>query len=185
VTRLALLARHSPLLLATLAVATSCVNDEPRTHVFRSSPPPPASATSSPLTTANANVSATIERPIGATGPAARVTAVRVISTGAPARLELVSESVEVVTLVSRGRGSSPQGPARIELRITGALDTTVVERLETPVPIVVSHAFRVSPSDGSAGLPDGRYELQVRLLGPTGRQLAASVPLFIGVRRR
>jgi hypothetical protein len=165
-----------------LALATSCANDEARPHVFRSSPPP-ASATASPPTPSSANAAGTIERPVGATGPAARVTAVRVASTGAPARLELVSESVDVVTLVSRGRGSSPQGPVRIELRITGAIDTTLVERFETPVPVVVSHAFRVSPSDGSAGLPNGRYQLQVRLLGPSGRQLAASVPLFIGVQ--
>ncbi|MEO8562379.1 MAG: hypothetical protein ABI601_09915 [bacterium] len=160
-----------------VALVVACAGDDSR-HVYESPPPMRAAApaVAAPVTP---------ELPIGSGGPDARVAAVRLVSTGAPATLDRLSESVDVVTLVSRGRESSAQGPARLELRITGALDTTLVERLETPLPMVVAHSFRVGARDGSVGLPTGRYQLQIRLVGPTGRDVASSVPVFIGVRNR
>ena len=107
----------------------------------------------------------------------------RLAATGAPTALDELTEGVDVVTLVSRGRGSSADGPMRLELRFKGVVDTTFVERLQSPVPIVVAHSFRISAADGSVGLPNGRYELQLRLVGPTGRVVAASVPVHVGVR--
>ena len=98
--------------------------------------------------------------------------------------LDDLTEAVDVVTVVSRGRGSSANEPVRLELRVKGIVDTTLVERLAAPVPIVVAHSFRISSPDGSAGLPDGRYALQLRLVGPTGRAVAASVPVFMQVRQ-
>jgi thiazole synthase ThiGH ThiG subunit len=163
-----------PLAFALLA---SCAGDDSR-HVYESSPPVRAVA-------APTIVPAAAELPIGAGGPTARVAAVRLTATGAPAPLDRLSESVDVVTVVSRGRGSSPQGPARLELHLTGVIDTTFVERLDTPVPMIVAHSFRVPVNEGSTGLPSGRYQLQVRLVGPSGRAVAASVPVFIGVQER
>jgi hypothetical protein len=164
---------------ALLAFVVSCANDDARSHVFQSSPPPRAV----PAAPVVAGAAAAAEPPVGSTGPSARVVSVRVASTGEPATLERLSEAVDVVTLVSRGRGSSAAGPARLELRLTGAVDSTIVERLATPVPTVVAHSFRLSSPDGSVGLPNGRYQLQVRLVGPTGRA-TSSAPLSVGVRR-
>ena len=110
--------------------------------------------------------------------------AVRRVSTGAPAALDRIAEDVDVVTLVSRGRGSSPLGPARLELRIVGPIDTTLVIRYPSPVPIVVSHTFRVVTGSDSGGLPEGRFALRVRLVGPGGARLAESVPVAVSVRR-
>jgi hypothetical protein len=104
-------------------------------------------------------------------------------STGRPASLDHVEEDLDVVTLVSRGNQSSPRGPVRLELRIMGSEDTTLVRQLDTPVPVIVAHSFRVPVSAGQIGLHDGRFHLQVRLLDPAGRELAASVPVELGVR--
>lgn len=107
---------------------------------------------------------------------------VRLASTGEPAALERLTEGVDVVTLVSRGAGSSPAGPARLELRLTGAHDTTLVALLASPIPRVVAHSFHVGAPDGSVGLPSGQYQLQVRLVGPSGRRVV-SAPVSLGVR--
>jgi hypothetical protein len=162
-----------------LALVAACANDDARRHVFESAPPSRAAPASAPATPAPAAVEASM----GTSGPSARVVAVRLASTGAPAVLERLTESVDVVTLVSRGAGSSASGPARLELRVIGAVDTTLVSRLEGPVPRVVAHSFRLSSVDGSVGLPSGRYQLQVRLVGPTGRQVV-SAPLSVVVAR-
>jgi hypothetical protein len=147
--------------------------------VYQSSPPPRATA----AVPAATGAASTTELPVGSSGPSARVVSVRVASTGEPAALEHLTQSVDVVTLVSRGRGSSSAGPARLELRVTGEADTTLVERITGPVPTVIAHSFRLSSSDGFVGLPNGRYQLQVRLVGPTGR-IIASPPFFVTVRR-
>jgi hypothetical protein len=152
----------------------SCAGDESR-HVYRSSPPARASAPPA--------VTAAPELPVGMSGPSARVTAVLLASTGNPAPLDQVGEDLDVVTLVSRGRASSAQGPASIELHVAGSRDTTLVEQIGTPVPVIVAHVFRLPVGRRAGHLPDGRFELQVRLVGPTGRQLAASIPVNLGVR--
>jgi hypothetical protein len=164
---------------SVVALAAACANDDARPHVYQSSPPP----RTAPAAVVSAGAGATAEPPIGSSGPSARVVSVRLVATGEPATLERLTESVDVVTIVSRGAGSSAAGPARLELHITGSLDTTLVTRMPGPVPRVIAHSFRLSSSDGSVGLPTGRYRLQVRLVGPTGRQVA-SAPLAVGVGR-
>jgi len=166
-----------PLCRAPIAIAcliAACARDESR-HVYRSAPPPPAPALA-------AAASPAVELPLGAGGPTARIVAVRLSSTGAPTALDRVTEPLDVVTLVARGRGSSSAGPAHLQLRLSGRHDTTLVERLDTPVPAIVAHTFHLSAPDGSPGLPDGAYQMQVRLIGPNGRVVAASIPVFLGV---
>jgi hypothetical protein len=167
--------RVAPGSLALLLVSVaSCVRDEGRSHVYRSSPPPAAApAVAAPVA----------ELPIGARGPSAQIVAVRLASTGAPAALDRVTEPVDVVALVSRGRGSSPRGPATLELRITGPIDTTLRRRLDGPVPIAISHVFRVAAGSSASGLPDGRFQVKVRLVGPAASRVAESVPVHLGVR--
>jgi hypothetical protein len=84
--------------------------------------------------------------------------------------------------MVSRGKGSSPAGPARVELHFAGPTDTTLVETIGTPVPLVIAHVFRVDAGHG-AGLSDGAYRAQLRLLGPSGRVVAQSAPLSLTIR--
>jgi len=158
-----------------IGLLASCAGDESR-HVYRSSPPvrdrsPAAAPSSAP------------EPPVGTNGPSARITAVLSTSTGTAARLDRVEGDINVVTLVSRGSGSPSQGPATLQLRITGSTDTTLVQRFDTPVPVIVAHSFRVRVSDGAAGLRDGRFHLQVRLVGRDGQLIASSIPVDLGVR--
>jgi hypothetical protein len=145
-------------------------------HVYQSPPPAIAAAP-----TQHADTSP--EPPIGTFGPSARITGVRLVSTGQPVALDQLAEPVLVTTVISRGRQSSPAVPARIELRITGATDTTLIVQVRTPVPFIVAHDFPIAIGGGSGALRAGRFAMQVRLVGPAGRQLAASVPVPIRVR--
>jgi hypothetical protein len=125
------------------------------------------------------------EPAIGGAWPIATINSVRLASTGSPALLGEIADSVDVLTLVSRGRGSSPDGPARIELRLGGPTDTTLVERVAGPVPAVIAHGFRVVVGGASGGLRDGVYHARVRFVGPTDHVIAQSVPLYLRVRAR
>jgi hypothetical protein len=162
--------------LVAFALFIACTRDEAVSHVYQS--PPPSAAQAPPVPINNAP-----EPPIGSGGPSARITGVRLVSTGEPVALDQLTEAVFVTTLVSRGRQSSPAGPARLELRITGATDTTLAVTVQAPVPLVIAHDFAVAMGPGSGGLPPGRFAMQVRFIGAAGRRLAASVPLPIRVR--
>lgn len=106
-------------------------------------------------------------------------------STGSIASLGDITDSIDVLTVVSRGKGSSAADRAFIELRFAGPTDTTLVEAVEPPVPAVIAHVFRMDAAHGRAGLRDGLYRAQVRLLGPSGRVIAQSTPLYLTVRGR
>jgi hypothetical protein len=155
----------------------ACAGDDARNHVHRS--PPPVRA--APATTVTPDVP---EPPVGAAWPSAGISSVRIASTGQPASLGNIADSVDVLTVVTRGSASSPEGPARIELHLAGPTDTTLVERLRSPVPAVIAHDFRLIIGNGDAGLRDGVYHARVRFVGPSGTTIAQSVPLFFTVRR-
>jgi hypothetical protein len=162
-------------LSAVSLLLTACTGEDARDHVHVSRPPTPVVRPTAPAPPVP-------ERPLGAAGPSARIESVRLVSTGAPASLGDVRESFEVLVVVSRGRGVSPVQSLRAELRVSGGSDTTLVARFDAPVPLVVAHPFRV-PVGGPGGLARGRYAARVRLVMATGRVLAASTPLTLGVR--
>jgi hypothetical protein len=170
--RLSALRRALP---AVLLLVGACAGEDARDHVFVSRPPAPVVRPSPPAPPVP-------ERPLGAAGPTAKIESVRLVSTGAPVSLGEVRESFELLVVVSRGRGTSPMEAARAELRLTGAVDTTLVTPFEPPVPLVIALPFRV-PVGASGGLRAGRYAAQVRLIGAAGRVLAASAPLALSVR--
>ena len=161
-----------PIALAVGLLA--CARDEPR-HVYRSAPPARENA--------RAGVSAAApEPPVGTNGPSARIVSVLSTSTGRPASLQRVDGDIDIVTLAARGGESSTMGPVNLELRITGSTDTTLVRRLEAPVPVIIAHVFRLPVRATPAALQDGRFQLQVRLVGPRGRAIATSVPVDLTV---
>jgi len=116
-------------------------------------------------------------------GASAKIDAVRVASTGAPASLGDVTEPVELIVLVRRDESTSPDIPLSIELHLAGEVDTTLVARLEPPVPVIAATPFRVAVSPERGALPDGRYAAQVRLVTASGRVLASSIPVPLVVR--
>lgn len=159
-------------------IVASCAGDDARSHVFQSAPPVRATQ---PTTTAPVRP----EPPIGTTGPSAKITSVRLASTGEIASLDDIRGSLDVVTVASRGPGSSSAGPARLELRLTGPTDTTLTEVIDAPVPIVVAHVFRVEVARGVPSLRDGVHRGELRLVGPAGGVVARSIPLTLTVRGR
>lgn len=120
---------------------------------------------------------------MGTAWASATINSVRLASTGMIASLGDISDSIDVLVMVSRGKQSTPAGPAHVELHFAGPTDTTLVETVETPVPLVIAHVFRVAAGHGGAGLRDGVYRAQLRLLGPSGRSIAQSIPLSLTVR--
>lgn len=121
------------------------------------------------------------EPPLGS-GVTARIMSVRRAATGAPVSLEQVREPIELLALVSHGRTLASTSAARLELALSGPLDTVQVLPLFAPVPVVVTHVFRVRAGPGS-GLRAGRYEARARLLGEDGRLVAESIPVTFLVR--
>ena len=105
-------------------------------------------------------------------------------ATGEPIALTKVAASFSVVTIVARGPGVWSPGPdSRVELRLRGMRDTTLVLALEDPAPVIVAHKFDVAVrGDGHAGLPPGNYTVQVRLVMKGSRSLAESVPIHLVV---
>jgi hypothetical protein len=160
-----------------MAVA-SCAGDDARKHVYQS--PPPVRAT---IPSSSARAPSTPEPPIGAAWATAKINSVRLASTGTIASLGDITDSIDVLAMVSRGKGSTSAGPARIELHFAGPTDTTLVETVKAPVPLVVAHVFRVDAAHGPAGLHDGVYRAQLRLIGPDGRVIAQSTQLWLSVR--
>ena len=165
--------------VVAFASLIACTTGDADSHVYQSVPPRRGTSTHVLA------VDPSREAPIGSSGPRARIVAVRLASTGEPITLDRLTESVIVTTLVSRGRGSSSAGPARLELGISGEVDTTLVVRIRSPVPLVVSHDVPVVIGRAAGGLPVGRFAMQLRLLGPGGSVLATSLPVPFTVRSR
>ncbi|MDB4883163.1 MAG: hypothetical protein JWL95_1929 [Gemmatimonadetes bacterium] len=161
-----------PLILA-------CAGDDARNHVHQS--PPPMRA----VQPAAAPAPDVPEPPVGGGWASAKISSVRLASTGAPAALGEITDPVQVLVVVTRGRGSSPDGPARLELHLSGATDTTLVEPIASPVPLVIAHEFLVVPGHGPTGLGDGPYRLGVRLVRAAGTTIAQSTPLWLTIRAR
>ncbi|MEO6527968.1 MAG: hypothetical protein ABIP93_15215 [Gemmatimonadaceae bacterium] len=170
-------ARVRPFAIAVGALLAACAGDDVRDHVHRSTPParpapPPASVPS-----------VATKPPLGAGGPSAEIISIRLASSGAPVSLDHITDTVNVLALVTRGAGSSSLGPARLELVLHGPQNMTLIEWSATPVPLVIAHEFRVPVSNGWEGLPTGLYLAQVRLVGPTGWLIAQSTPVTWKVR--
>ncbi len=121
----------------------------------------------------------TPEPQIGTNGPEAQITVVTDAATGAPIPLTGIAAPFDVMTIVARGPGTwSPGRTPRIELRIHGSSDTTLVRPLESPAPVIVAHVFHVP------ALRAGNYTAQVRLVMRGEHALAESVPLHLVVVR-
>jgi hypothetical protein len=170
--------RASRLLPICCVSLLACAGDEGRQHVFTPKAPsrPGGVSASSPAAREP-------ESEPGSGTPIARIASVRAVSTGAPVSLGSINESVNVLVLVARGRASSDRGPAQLELRLTGAHDTTLAETLSSPVPAVVAHSFHIPVGGSGAALRNGRHRAQVRLTGPDGALIVSSVPLELTVR--
>ena len=174
-----LLISRSPRVVAIGCVLlASCAGDDARSHVYQS-PPPVRPATHTTVAPSRP------DPPVGAAGPTAKINSVRLASTGEIASLGAIDQSIDVVTVASRGGGSSSAGPARMELQLSGPVDTTLVEVVDAPVPLVIAHVFRVDAAHGGPGLRAGVYRADLRLMGPDGRVIARSTPLAMTVRAR
>lgn len=158
----------------------ACAGEEARQHVFTPKAPSRPSAA-----TGAAPISPQPESEPGSGTPIARISSVRAVSTGMPVPLGSIQESMNVLVLVARGRASSDRGPARLELRLSGQMDTTLALALSSPIPAVVAHSFHIAVGGDGGGLRDGRHRAQVRLIGPDGAAIVSSVPLELTVRAR
>jgi hypothetical protein len=165
--------RAAALSLSFLLV--SC--DRPSQHVYSS--PPPASP-KLPAGTTPA-ISRAPELPLGAMGPDAQLVAVADAATGAPVALGSITDSVDVLTLVTFGPAEwTAREGGRVELAVRGpSIDTTLVRALGKPAPSVAAQSFRLT------GLKVGRYTTVVRLRLTDGRVLAESIPLALDVVAR
>lgn len=123
-----------------------------------------------------------VAEPALGTVATARIASVRGAATGAPVSLEQVREPIELLALVSHGRTIAATSAARLELAVSGPVDTVLAVGLAAPVPVVATQVFRIDPGPRS-GLPAGRYEARVRLVGEDGRAVAESIPVAFVVR--
>jgi hypothetical protein len=166
--------RHSFFaVLVALFVVVACHDDRP--HVFQSAPPQAPRAPVNETPTAP-------EAPTG-TFADARITSVADAATGAPVVLTSITRPITVMTVSARGPGRPQSESARVELIMRGTTEATQALALAAPASSVVAHPFTIPAGDPRAGLPTGRYTLQVRIVGGDGRVLATSVPLHIELR--
>lgn len=156
-------------------VLAACMEDEGRNHRYMNKPPAPAVHAAVPNT-------APVPEPAIGSVPSARIMSVRVAATGAPVSLVQVREPVEILAMVSRGRGSPPSRPVRVELSIRGPVDTVLSADVSADVPLILALPFHVDVG-GPGGLPPGRYEAQARIIGREIGPMAASVPISVVVR--
>ena len=156
-------------------VLVACTEDEGRNHRYLNKPPAPAVRTTMPAT-------APVPEPAIGSVPSARIMSVRTTSTGAPASLEEVREPLEILVMVSRGRGTPDSRPARVELALSGPTDTVLAAPVVPAVPLVIALPFHV-PVRTPGGLAPGHYEARTRIVGEGAGTLAESVPLPLVIR--
>jgi hypothetical protein len=156
-------------------VLIACTEDEGRNHRYLNKPPAPAVRPAMP-------VAAPVPEPAIGSMPSARIMSVRNAATGTPTSLAEVREPLEILAMVSRGRGTPASRPARVELALSGPTDTVLVVQVSPAVPLVIALPFHVSVGV-SGGLAPGRYEARARIVGEGAGTLAESVPLPLIVR--
>jgi hypothetical protein len=167
--------RHSPRTLLALLLAAACSGETAHDHIYTSRPP----AVARPAAPAR---SAPVAEPAFGSVATARIVSLRVAATGVPASLEDVREPIEVLAVAGHGRTIATSSAARLELALSGPVDTVLVVPLGAPVPLVVTQAFRIEVGP-PRGLRPGRYEARARLLGEEGHLIAASIPTAFQVR--
>jgi hypothetical protein len=156
-------------------LAAACSGETARDHIYLSKPP----AVARPAVPAS---SAPVAEPALGSVATARIVSVRRGATGAPVSLEQIREPIELLALASHGRSLASTSAARLELALSGPVDTVHTLPLSAPVPVVVTQLFRIEVGPGS-GLLAGRYEARARLVGEDGRVVAESVPVAFLVR--
>jgi hypothetical protein len=167
--------RHRSRAAIALLLALACGGETAHDHIYTSKPP----AVARPAAPVRA---APVAEPAFGSVPTARIVSLRIAATGVPVSLEQIREPIEILAMVGHGRTIAATSAARLELVVSGPVDTVHVMPLAAPVPLVVTQAFRIEV--GSArGLRRGRYEAQARLVGEDGRTVAASVPVAFQAR--
>jgi hypothetical protein len=156
-------------------VLIACTEDEGRNHRYLNKPPAPVVRPAMPASTP-------VPEPAIGSMPSARIMSVRNARTGTPTSLEEVREPLEILAMVSRGRGTPASRPARLELALTGPTDTVLALQVSPAVPLVIALPFHISVG-APGGLAPGRYEARARIVGEGAGTMAESAPLRLVVQ--